>query len=84
MDSHRKLIQDYHNLLTEVSEAIKVQYIMEDFYIKDLSEQDEKIQISYYIRAAVLFFVALLQVCIFMKLIDKKLVQIRNIVIGPQ
>jgi len=84
VDSHRKLIQDYHNLLTEVSEAIKVQYIMEDFYIKDLSEQDEKIQISYYIRAAVLFFVALLQVCIFMKLIDKKLVQIRNIVIGPQ
>jgi hypothetical protein len=57
---------------------------MEGYYAADLAEKEKKIKYSFYTRAAVLALLAVLQVFVFAKLVEDKLAQIRNIIIGPQ
>ena len=84
VENHLNLIAEYRELLTQFSENIKVQYIMENFFIEDLKTQDQRIKLSYYIKAVVLFLVGLFQVYIFLSLVDRRLLQIKKIISGPQ
>ena len=69
--------------MTQFSENIKVQFMMENFFIKDLGDQEARIKLSYYLKATVLFLVGVFQVFIFLKLVDRRLLQIKKIISGP-
>jgi hypothetical protein len=81
---HRDLMIAYRQTLNEVNQNIKLQYSLEDYYTVEMDQQEKKIKMSYYLRAAILFIVVLAQGCVFLKLIDRKLKNIRDIIVGPR
>jgi hypothetical protein len=83
VSGHQQLLGEYKDLLTQFSENIKVQFIMENFFIQDLGAQETRIKLSYYIKAVVLFLVGVFQVFVFLKLVDRRLLQIKKIIAGP-
>ncbi len=80
---HRKLIEEYRKVLKDINENVKLQFALEDFYADSLSSKQFKMQLCYYLRGIILFFIVWIQVCLFLRLIDKKLLHIKDIVAGP-
>lgn len=56
---------------------------MEDYYIDVIKKQQFKVKMSYVLRGFVLIFVIFVQTNIFLRLIDRKLKEVKDIVLGP-
>ncbi len=57
---------------------------MEEYFGEEMIEYEKKIKWSYYLRAIILIVIVFLQVGVFLRLIDKKLDEIKEIVAGPR
>lgn len=57
--------------------------MIEDFYTKEMNRQDIKIKTSYALKALILLLVVIVQVYIFLRLVDRKLGEIKDIIAGP-
>lgn len=84
VNGHRQLMGTYKDLLKDMNENIKLQYTLEDYYTDEMNNQEKKIKMSYYLRAIILLVIVYAQACIFLRLIDRKLKNIRDIIVGPR
>lgn len=84
VNGHRQLMETYKGLLRDMNENIKLQYTLEDYYTEEMNSQEKKIKMSYYLRAIVLLIIVYGQACVFLRLIDRKLKNIREIIVGPR